>query len=432
MNIFDYLDWRGDLSFSAAPFNEVDALICAWMSYYDFGRLVELGQELNGMSLREMTDFHEKNIGEFKEVNLTTTVIPEMTANWLVYRASHTVRFESLRLWDFWEKSSQEKNVQFAAISFVIEGVKRIVAYRGTDTSIAGWREDCELSFSDAVPAQLLAQAYLDGLSDDLPMVLCGHSKGGNLAVYAVLHAADISIARVELVYNFDGPGFCFDVLNMERYQEIRERIITIVPESSIIGLLLEHEEEYLIVKSQMVSILQHDAVFWKVQGNHFVYTDELSATSAAFDKTFYRWIKAVTPEERKEFINAVFTVLESTGVEHFTEIGESGEAMLRSGIKMLQSLTTLSGEQKKMAIKLLIEMFKASNATLTETVANSRFVTDIAESLTENSNYIASVVDKGRNKLGSLLAKGKGLFESKQQNKPALPSVSGKKGGKE
>ena len=36
MNLFDYLDWRGDVPFSVDPFNEVDNLLLSQLVYTEF------------------------------------------------------------------------------------------------------------------------------------------------------------------------------------------------------------------------------------------------------------------------------------------------------------------------------------------------------------------------------------------------------------
>lgn len=323
MNMLDYLDWRGDLSFDAAEINEVDALIFAWLSYYPFEGLGMAEAELDGLSLQELAGLHEQIKGPFQTINLTTTIQPSLTATWLLHCVSATQRFSSVRVCDFRRVLDHAEGVQFAAISFLIGEALRVVAYRGTDATIAGWKEDCRLSFLEAVPAQILGTQYLEETADGRRALLCGHSKGGNLAVYAALHASDGRLEAIDLVYNFDGPGFCFDTLDAERYARVRERIVTIVPESSIVGMLLEHDEEYRIVESQMASILQHDAMFWKVRGSRFVYSDKLNTSSVIADKAMRDWIKGMSPEERREVVDTVFGVIEGTGAQRLAELPE-------------------------------------------------------------------------------------------------------------
>ena len=333
MNILDYLDWRGDLSFEAAEINEVDALIFAWLSYYHFEELGAADAELDGLSLREIAGLHVQKNGPFQRINLTTTIQPSLTAAWLLHCVSGTRRFSAVRVCDFRRVADHAEAIQFAAISLLPTEALRVVAYRGTDATIAGWKEDCRLSFREAVPAQTLGAQYLEDVADGRRALLCGHSKGGNLAVYAALHAPDSRLADIDRIYNFDGPGFCFDTLDAGRYARVRDRIVTIVPESSIVGMLLEHDEEYRVVESQMAGILQHDAMFWQVKGNRFVYSDKLNASSVIADKAMHDWIRGMSPEEREGFVDAVFGIIESTGAQRLAELPEK---FVQSGFRTL------------------------------------------------------------------------------------------------
>ena len=42
MELLDYLQWRNDVPLSVSPFNEVDNIILAYLSYIDFGKLNRL------------------------------------------------------------------------------------------------------------------------------------------------------------------------------------------------------------------------------------------------------------------------------------------------------------------------------------------------------------------------------------------------------
>ncbi len=256
-----------------------------------------------------------------------------------------------------------EKGVQFAAMSFLPGDDMRVIAYRGTDDSIAGWKEDCCLAFSEAVPAQVMAEEYLENTDDSREIVLCGHSKGGNLAMFAALKGSGPRLEEIRRVYNFDGPGFCFKLENDYRYEKVRQRIVTIVPESSIVGMLLNHEEDYLIVESQMAGILQHDAMFWKVMGNHFVYADQRNPSSVFVDNTLREWISGATFDERKEFVDAIFSIIESTGAK---ELNELPEKLARAGLRTLTQ-PALSAGQKRIIFRLLTNLIKAGGSQLYE-----------------------------------------------------------------
>ena len=414
MNILDYLDWRGDLSFEVSARNEVDALIFAWLSYYRFEELFTDEAVPDGLTLRELSALHAQKNGPFQPIKLTTTIQPSLTAAWLLYCAGQTERFGSVRICDFLRVADHAEGVQFAAVSFLIGDAQRVIAYRGTDDSVAGWKEDCRLSFLESVPAQAIAARYLEDVADGRGTLLCGHSKGGNLAVYAALHASEARIDSIDGIYNFDGPGFCYDTIDSERFARIRDRIITIVPESSIVGMLLDHDEEYRVVESQMAGILQHDAMFWQVKGVSFVYSEKLNVSSVIADKALRDWIQGMSPQERQEFVDALFGVIESTGVEHLAELPER---IVQSGIRTLADTAPLSPQHKKMALRLLLAVVKAGNAKLYESAMRSGIVADIAKGIADGTGQITEAVERKLDAMASRSAARK-----RASKKPRLP----------
>ena len=436
MNILDYLEWRGDLSFARDALNEVDMLIFAWLAYYDFGQYADRGVDLDGLTLRELAELHVRENGPFAQINPAKTIYPSVTAAWLLHCASGTERFAPVRLRDFRQVADRAKSVQFAAASFLIGDSHRIIAYRGTDSTVAGWKEDCQLSFMEAVPAQRLAVQYLEENMDGRETAVCGHSKGGNLAVYAALHVSDSKLDGIRRVYNFDGPGFCFNLQNLARYELLKERIITIVPESSVIGMMLEHEEDYRIVESQMSGILQHDALFWKVMRSGFVYSDKLSRSSVVVDKTLHDWLKQISPDERREFVDVIFSVIEGSGVEKLSELSEK---TVQKGIRMLTAATTLSRQQRKMALRLLLNLVKTGNVNLyasvvnsdmaaeltrgLDTVRHSGVVTGVAKGIQEGRQQIADAVDQGLGAIETLVSSKQGLLDRLKPAKAEAPS---------
>lgn len=360
--MLDYLDWRGDLGFEASPFNEVDALIFAWLGYY---RFEELGDaDLDGLSLRELAELREQICGPFPKLNPATSILPSASAACLLRAAANTHRFGEARVYSFHGVTDAEAGVQFAAVAF-LAGDLRIISYRGTDATLAGWKEDCELSFSESVPAQRLAVEYLEAAEGDRALVLCGHSKGGNLAMYAALYATEARCAAIRAVYDFDGPGFCFDIRDLDRYARIRERTCKIIPESSIVGMLLDHDDNYQIVRSHMAGILQHDAMYWQVMGPGLVRSEKRNASSVIMDNALREWIGGMSNAERREFVEALFTVLEGTGAERTNELPEK---ILRGGLKSIIE-AELRPEQRKMMRRLLLELVRAGNASLYDAV---------------------------------------------------------------
>ena len=351
-NLTDYLDWRGDLAFADAPLNEVDALVFAWLAYYEYEKL---DARIIGRTIAEIAALHEEKYGPFQKIRLRDapgTPIP--SAIWMLHCTSLTRRFGNLRVLDFLAENSD--HVQFGALTFEVGG-KKVIAYRGTDTSFAGWREDCDLSFCAEVPSQKLALEYLNRSETDKPLILCGHSKGGNIAVYAAVNTSGEIRNSIERLYNFDGPGFCYDITERKGYLELVPRMVKIVPESSVIGMLLEDRSEYRVIDSKMRGLFQHNGMFWQILGTRFVDIDRRSASSQFIDGTLRNWIKDLPLDQRREFTDVIFTVIDSTGVKDFSELNESA---LYIGRRVLSGIRTLPREQKKMALQLLLGLVKA------------------------------------------------------------------------
>jgi hypothetical protein len=217
------------------------------------------------------------------------------------------------------------------------------------------------MSILPSVPAQEDAVAYLHAVSGSGPEVLRrvgGHSKGGNLAVYAAVYSPPEIQDRIIEVYNNDGPGFGKSILKQENYQRIRSKIRTIIPQSSIVGMLLEHEEEYEVVKSRRIGPLQHDAFNWEVSGSGFVHLASITAGCRYFDRTIKAWTDGLNEIQRRQFIEALFTVLNSTGAKTLTELTKS--KMKKANI-MIKTFNHLDKDTRYILNRTIRLLFKES-----------------------------------------------------------------------
>ena len=179
------------------------------------------------------------------------------------------------------------------------------------------------MSFRQTVPAQLLAVQYLREVVAEypVPIRLGGHSKGGNLAVFAAARCGPLIQKRILEVYNNDGPGFTGYMMGDPGYLAMVPRIQTYIPQSSVIGMLLEHEEPYQVVKSRSVSLLQHDPYNWEVMGREFITVEEVSKDSRFVDATIKSWFADMTDQERSRLVDVLFTLLGTGGVESTLDI---------------------------------------------------------------------------------------------------------------
>lgn len=371
MNIIDYIDWRGDLEFSRDPFNEIDALIFTWLSYYEYEKIAETDINLvEGRTLKEIAETHKNQFGNFKEINMTTTVIPKDSATYLLYKVSQSVRFSQVKLLSCCFVFDPINSIQFFASTFCIDEDTAIISYRGTDTSIAGWKEDCFLAFEDNLIGQNLATTYFNNSPKFNNYYLCGHSKGGNYALWTILNCDEKKIKNIKHLYNFDGPGFRDKKFNTERYQKVKNLITTILPESSIIGVLLEHIENYKTIKSNMFGIFQHNTMMWNVCSTKFIYTENgLSFSSEFVDKNFANFIETMNFNQRKEIVEVLFNILESSGVVYLTDFSKD---TIKKVFKMLKSIKGLDKKQRAIIYAFLINIAK-STAKTTANISNDK-----------------------------------------------------------
>ena len=348
--VWDYLRWRGDLLLTQDGFNEVDNLLLCIVSYIDFRRITALrsfdpAQAVPiGEVCQQLTDADEQR-GLSPE-----NYIPVMRA------MAATPRFRDVKMFAFEDSYDEEKVMQFSAVSFLLPDKSVFVAYRGTDTTLVGWIEDFNMSFMTAVPAQLRATEYAQEVADSVPRLALrvgGHSKGGNLAAWAAIHLPEkLQKKRLLAAYNNDGPGFDAAVLASDGFARVQEKIHTFIPESSVVGMLLEHTEDYTIIDSTTVSLLQHEPLSWNVLGNRFIYLGQRTETARLSDNVIREWLAGLTREERQEFVETLHQLLSAGGkIKTLEELHSGG---LGSGIALIKEYAGTDEKKRKMLSDLM------------------------------------------------------------------------------
>lgn len=314
-DMFDYLKWRGDILFSQLPLNPVDALVFSALSYINFNGIVPETPQ-RSLTLRKAAEI------------LLTQPHPEDKSHVkqdleLLKAAAGTERFGAERLTFYRSIFAAERETQFAALTFFLDNNTSIVAFRGTDKTLTGWKEDFNMSFCESVPAQREALRYLNELAEEgsEPIYLAGHSKGGNLAVYSAAKCNKSIQQRIPEVFNHDGPGFTESMMRDPGYLAVLPKIRTYIPQSSIVGMLLEHEEPYTVIKSSNIGFMQHDPYSWEIIGKDFIYTDEVTAGSRFIDRAIKNWLAGMTMEERSNFVDTLYELLTSGGASLTAEL---------------------------------------------------------------------------------------------------------------
>lgn len=350
-NILDYIAWRGDLTFEQAPFNEIDSLIFATLSYVDLeltGLVIDFG---NRVTLKQAGESFAKLHAD--EKISAGRIIPDKIFD-LLDEMSRAKRYQNLYLSCYVNQINVEEEIQFSAVTIELPHDELYIAFRGTDDTIVGWKEDFNMSFRAPVPSQLEAVAYVAKVAANKKgkIRLGGHSKGGNLAAYATAFSDSVIQMRISSVHNFDGPGFTPDIFESRQFRIFSHMIQTIIPQSSMIGMLFEHEDDYKIVASKQIGIMQHDMFSWEVLGTSFVYVDDISASSYRFDKTLRNFILSMEISDKEEFVETLFMLLDETGATTLSELN------IKDMTQIIKRVNTDAGEKKvlQQAFKLLLQ----------------------------------------------------------------------------
>ncbi len=315
MNIMDYLEMRGDLTFAERPFNEVDNLIFAGLAYLDMKDIVSERFEFT-VSLRTLCK-------KYLELGYDQSfLINDPKA--LLRKAASCRRFARVRVGAYLKYVSQDKEVQFSCATFLLGDGTAYVGFSGTDDTLAGWHEDFNISYMNSTPGQSEAAAYLDRLGEytACPLRIGGHSKGGNFAEYgAAFCHPRLRDGRVIEVYSNDGPGFNRAIAESEEYAAIIGRVRKFLPESSLVGILLSGKVNTKVIRSSAKGINQHNFYTWRVRRDRFYEAEGLSPTSVFMDETSRRWLVSLDDEQKKAVVSAVFDSLQASGATTLTEI---------------------------------------------------------------------------------------------------------------
>ena len=326
----EYVEWRGDLSFSQSPICEVDNLIFSGMSYLDFQGIVPASLSAKPVTfLSAMKKYVDRRRSDPKNIGLLFS--PESVA--LAVRAARTARFGRTRLIGYVNRVSVEANKQFSAVTFLIGEDTCFIAFRGTDDTLVGWKESLSMSFTSPVPSQKDAVRYVERIAEAFPhrrLYLGGHSKGGNLAVWAAVKCSPEVNGRIERAYSNDSPGFSREFFDGDSYAVTKDRIRAIVPSSSVVGMLFDHEDSYEVVQSTQTGIFQHDPLSWVVAGGQFVHLESVSEESKRINRTFKKWMAEIETDRKRRVIESMYEIL-SANARTLTELNADKTKLIRA-----------------------------------------------------------------------------------------------------
>ena len=359
-DVYDYLKWRGDVPLVADPFGEVDAMILSMLAYVRLDGIVK-------------DDGEEKTLREVSEEYFSVHSADEIRADRVFQPKSPLLlegmlsgeRFGNMTVSFYADETDGERDLQFSAVTYRLSDGSAFVAFRGTDSTLTGWREDFDLSFLTATEGHRRAVSYLDAVGEKtgVPLRVGGHSKGGNLAVFASAFCSPAVRRKIMTVYSFDGPGFPRETVETDEYRAVLGKTQSFVPDTSIVGQLLFSEARREVVKSAAKGIGQHDCLTWCVERNRFEKT-AMSTAGEMIGRAVGEWIGMMDYETRQSLTETIFSLFASTGADTFSEIGKSKR---KSAEAILSAAKKLPRDKQRELLRLLAMLGQSGGAAATD-----------------------------------------------------------------
>ncbi len=359
-NIFDYLQWRADIPMAVDGFNEADNLVLSMLAYSDLGGIVSRFGAPASLSEVRSAFFELHSREEIEKSTVITAKAP-----FLMDEMCTGARFEGMRIGYYLDEIDRENNAQIAAMTFFLPDDTVYVAFRGTDNTLIGWKEDFDLSYASGTPGQLRAAEYLNEIGATVPgrLRIGGHSKGGNFAIFASAFCASTVREKIDVVYTNDGPGFMEEITDSPEYRRILPRIVSIIPDTSVIGLLFANDCPHKVVKSSANGLYQHDGFSWEILRNRFVPA-ELTELGRFIDKSLDGWLDTLDAEDRRSFTDTVFELFRSTGMETLSAM--SGQK-LKSLEAILTTMRDLPKDKQRELRRLALQLLQSGGQTAKE-----------------------------------------------------------------
>lgn len=353
MNVYDYIDYYGIYTFEEKEFNEIDAIIFAFLSY---ANLKGVFNEYKKLTINEIGRIHlglhkgkDKNIIAVKEANKLLRYIVDVK------------RYRNCIISNY--KHIGNKDIQFGAMTIEYMKNHLYVSFEGTDELFSSWKESFILGYEFPTKSQKLAIKYLNRhiTFKHKKVIVGGHSKGGNLALVASMYANFIVRRKINLIYSGDGPGLLDEQFNTKKYEKIRNKYIHLMPDHSFVGLLLCTSNNR-VVKCKKKNLLAHDSLLWEVEDNHFVET-KLSKMSEEIQKEIKEWFYKYNSKEKQNLVEDLMQVFSNAGVESLLDIKENATKIFT----IIHETKSIKGKDKVILIDFINLLIKAVTTTKKE-----------------------------------------------------------------
>ena len=364
--ILDYLKEYGDYSLEEKPFSDVDSLVLCQFVYLKFDGLVPgPGEEHGAVTVQELAAHpdYDHLYGDERYRKYNTALFQK------IYKSR---RFGTMKLWNYVNLIEPEQETQFSAVVFGLSEELSYVGFRGTDESIVGWKEDLNLAFSEPVPGQRLSVSYLEQAAQMIQsgLYVGGHSKGGNLAVYASMNCSAGVRERIDRIYDHDGPGFRPEVRQKSAYEEIAGRIYKTVPRSSCVGMLLYTEENYKVVESKTIGLAQHNPYTWLIRDDNFKIVEEIRAGRKFMDQALNEWILSLDQEQMHTFVDTLYRVVQASETDNLIDFTAN---WLKSIHKIGTALKEVDRDTADVIVQIMRALFEVLSAHAKEQVKSKR-----------------------------------------------------------
>ena len=349
-NIINYINRYGHLTFDELKLNKLDELVFSVLSYVDFDGILE-NNKYHKVRLEDAANEYFKKYGK-KEVDSYLQGV--IAANKVFDYIKNENRYKDLYLYNYSYKRDHDK--QFSALFIDIDPKLTFVSFEGTDDLISGWKEDFQMTYMFPIPAQREAIKYINKsipLFTDRKYIFGGHSKGGNLSVVAAMYANPLIKPKIKRIVSFDGPGLKDEQFNSKHYRSIDKKVELIVPDSCLIGILLNHRKNQTVIKSSMIGPMAHSFNYWDVDETKFI-PSKLTKGSKETERIINEWLAKYNDKEREFLVKEMFSVFDRAHIESLTDIKLSNIGKIKAFIDESKKLDA----EAQVMLKTLTEFF--------------------------------------------------------------------------
>ena len=331
-NILDYIDWRGDLNFKDFKVNVVDICAFTQLALIDLEGVVPGVCSSEGITIEEA--YKKLMIKDNNKIGELGLIIPNNMVP-MLGKMAKSIRFKDVILHSYIEKIRVEEELQFCALCATIDDELEMVIFSGTDDTVVGWKENLNMLSSRSSGRKEAIRYINTVINKDKKYILCGHSKGGYLAQYSVLHADDSLQEKIIEGYSFDGPGILEDVRKIEGFNKRINKFTQVNPQTSIVGKMFNHYSKQIIAKSWASGLYQHDVFTWEVLGTNFVCEKEYSKDAIYIDNKIRTIVLNMDEKTKDIFVEVLYQLLGESNIHTLTELNQKRSSILKIYFKL-------------------------------------------------------------------------------------------------